>query len=408
MIINELIDVENRTVSPKVFSDPTVYAMEGERVFGQSWLYVAHESQLQQPGAFVTSRMGDDPVITCRDKDNQLRVFINSCRHKGTRLCQEDQGIASAFTCRYHGWTYDLSGNLRGLPEKPADCGRVLKGDWGLIEVPRVESYRGVIFANFDQTSVGLDEYLGEVKWYFDILLAQPANGFSTFDGVHRWRVKANWKLPAEQFSGDVSHARGVHQSIGRLGFNINYGDSEKDFIFRTPNGHTWTNLADRNRMLLSEYEAKLRDEARSRLTPEQHELTGCLYIGTIFPNFALVSYPGFITIRVWQPHGPTETEICSWGLVPSDAPEEFKARSRYMLAQTFSPSGIFEQDDVEIWEEVSAGVAGPQRKKYPLPHKIGRDEESKNPFTTGIRSAIPSEDSTFSFHLVWLKLMNS
>jgi hypothetical protein len=78
------------------------------------------------------------------------------------------------------------------------------------------------------------------------------------------------------------------------------------------------------------------------------------------------------------------------------------------MLAQTFSPSGIFEQDDVEIWEEVSAGVAGPQRKKYPLPHKIGRDEESKNPFTTGIRSAIPSEDSTFSFHLVWLKLMNS
>ena len=178
----------------------------------------AHESQLKKTGAFVTSRMGDDPIITCRDKNDQLRVFINSCRHKGTRICQEDEGTKTAFTCPYHGWTYDLSGCLRGLPEKPIHTGRLNKEEWGLIKAPRVESCRGLIFANFDSASVSLDEYLGELKWYLDILFAQPAKGFSTFGGVHRWRVKANWKLPAEQFSGDVSHATGVHQALGASG----------------------------------------------------------------------------------------------------------------------------------------------------------------------------------------------
>jgi hypothetical protein len=187
----------------------------------------------------------------------------------------------------------------------------------------------------------------------------------------------------------------------------LKYGDSDKDFIFRTSNGHVWTNLADRNRILVSGYESKLQTEARSRLSPEQQALMGCLYVCTIFPNFALVSYPGFITIRVWQPRGPAESEICSWGLVPTDAPEEYKDRSRRTLAHTFSPAGIFEQDDVEIWEEVSAGLAGPQRKKYALPHKIGGEQEHKNPFASGNRYSIPSEDPTFGFYLAWLKLMN-
>jgi hypothetical protein len=85
---DELIDLERRTVSPRVFTDPDIYRAEQERVFGRCWLYVAHESQIPQLGDFVTNYMGEEPVIVCRDVDGRVRVFINSCRHRGMRVCR--------------------------------------------------------------------------------------------------------------------------------------------------------------------------------------------------------------------------------------------------------------------------------------------------------------------------------
>jgi phenylpropionate dioxygenase-like ring-hydroxylating dioxygenase large terminal subunit len=103
----ELVDLERRTVSPRVFTDPEVYRAEQERIFARCWLYVAHESQIPQPGDFVTNYMGEEPVIVCRDADGRVRVFLNSCRHRGMRVCRMDAGNTRMFHCPYHGWTYN-------------------------------------------------------------------------------------------------------------------------------------------------------------------------------------------------------------------------------------------------------------------------------------------------------------
>src|SRR5271154_3888076 len=108
-----LIDLERKTVSPRVFSDPEVHRVEQERIFTRCWLYVGHESQIPNPGDFVAGFMGEEPVIVCRGSDRQIRVFLNTCRHRGMLVCRVEEGSAKFFRCPYHGWTYDLEGKLR-------------------------------------------------------------------------------------------------------------------------------------------------------------------------------------------------------------------------------------------------------------------------------------------------------
>lgn len=103
----DLIDIEKGTLNPLVYTDPALYELELERVFGRCWLYLAHESQIPNPGDFCTAYMGEDPVLVVRRKDRELSVFLNQCRHRGMRLCRADSGNARVFTCPYHGWSYD-------------------------------------------------------------------------------------------------------------------------------------------------------------------------------------------------------------------------------------------------------------------------------------------------------------
>ena len=95
----ELVDLEHQTVSPLVFVDPEVYRAEQERIFARCWLYVAHETQIPRPGDFVTNYMGQEQVIVCRDGEGQVRVFVNSCRHRGMRVCRTDEGHTRLFQC---------------------------------------------------------------------------------------------------------------------------------------------------------------------------------------------------------------------------------------------------------------------------------------------------------------------
>ena len=127
--------------------------------------------------------------------------------------------------------------------------GELKREEWGLLEVPRVESYRGLIFASFDQEAESLDAYLGEMKWYLDVILDRTEGGLVTLPGVHKWTLKGNWKLAAEQFSGDNYHVMAGHESMARLGLfpeGKTSGDEPwtRDFEARTDKGHGWINLA--------------------------------------------------------------------------------------------------------------------------------------------------------------------
>ncbi|HYR36996.1 MAG TPA: Rieske (2Fe-2S) protein, partial [Burkholderiales bacterium] len=92
--------------------DPAIFAAEREKVFERCWLYVGHESEVRKPGDFRTRMICGRPILFCRDSTNELRVFLNTCRHRGTVVCRETEGNAERYTCFYHGWTYDRDGKL--------------------------------------------------------------------------------------------------------------------------------------------------------------------------------------------------------------------------------------------------------------------------------------------------------
>nr|WP_240437227.1 Rieske 2Fe-2S domain-containing protein [Streptomyces scabiei] len=116
--VSAYFDLDHGLIDRTIFSDRALYQQELRRVFAPSWLFLAHESQFGRPGDFFTTYMGEDPVIVAMGRDRKLRAFLNACRHRGMRVCRADAGAAKAFTCSYHGWSYDMSGKLVNVPNQ--------------------------------------------------------------------------------------------------------------------------------------------------------------------------------------------------------------------------------------------------------------------------------------------------
>ena len=143
-----LVDLSQGTISREVFVNHSVYQQEQEQVFARSWLFVGHESQVPSPGDYFVSSMGEESVILCRDRQGQIHVFLNTCMHRGMKVCRYDEGNTAVFTCPYHGWSYATDGQLVGVPYfKEAYREELDKSRWGLIEVAQLANYKGTIWA---------------------------------------------------------------------------------------------------------------------------------------------------------------------------------------------------------------------------------------------------------------------
>src|ERR1700757_5054711 len=112
----QLVDAEKGLVSRRIFIEQEIYEEELGQIFARCWLFLCHDSQIPRPGDFMTTYMGEDPVLVTRDTGGKVRAFLNVCRHRGNRLCRADNGNAASFTCAYHGWTYGNDGRLTGVP----------------------------------------------------------------------------------------------------------------------------------------------------------------------------------------------------------------------------------------------------------------------------------------------------
>ncbi len=204
--IRSLINEDDGLIDPRIYSDPELYELELERVFGRSWLLLGHETHIAKPGDFITQYMGEDPVIVCRQKDKSIKVFLNQCRHRGMRICRADAGSAKSFTCTYHGWAYDTGGKLVNIPYEQEFCPKMDKADWGPLQA-RVATYKGLIFANWDHDAPPLEDYLGEARTYMDHMLDRSNAGTEVIPGFQKWVISCNWKFAAEQFCSDMYHA---------------------------------------------------------------------------------------------------------------------------------------------------------------------------------------------------------
>src|SRR3984893_17913485 len=147
-------------VRREIYRDPAVFGLEMERIFKRTWVFMAHESELAAAGDYLTMRIGAEPVVLVRSEDGGIRVLVYRCRHRGAVVCEGAAGNAKSFRCQYHGGTYRNDGQLVGVPYPERQAADV-RERLGLVALPRVESYRGLVFASFNPAVPLLADYLG-------------------------------------------------------------------------------------------------------------------------------------------------------------------------------------------------------------------------------------------------------
>lgn len=236
--------VRDERVHASLYTDSRVFADEMDRIFFRSWVFVGHESEIPVPGDFVTRPIGTQPVIMVRTMDGQVRVLLNRCAHRGTMVCSEARGNTRIFACPYHGWTYDLTGDLLGVPYPTGYDDRLDRTSKGLGGAARTGSYRGFVFACFAPTSVTLEAHLGKATALIDRACdLSPEGRVRLSAGWVRHRCPSNWKmLPENDLDG--YHLGFVHVALWksvRTQYNRFTGDekSVKGVVRDWGNGHT-------------------------------------------------------------------------------------------------------------------------------------------------------------------------
>lgn len=196
-----------------LYTDPVIFADEMTRVFGGTWVYLAHESQIPKNDDFVTVRLGLRPIIVLRDSRGTIRALYNRCTHRGTTLCRQDRGSAKAFQCPYHGWTFLNTGKLSGVPWPDGYACDFKDAKFNLAQVPRVESYRGFVFGTLNPAAPPLLEHLGPVTRPIDEWLDRHPGGRIVFCEANRIKYRGNWKLAYDN-SADGYHVVFSHRSL--------------------------------------------------------------------------------------------------------------------------------------------------------------------------------------------------
>lgn len=201
-----------RRLRRDVYTDPEIFEAEMKNIWEKTWVYLAHESQLCAPGDFVSTRIGRQPVILLRNRGMELRAFINACRHRGVTLCRTGKGNSKKFVCPYHSWTYNLDGKLIAVKDEAVGAypETFTKAEMNLTPVPRLESYRGFVFACLDPDIAPLEAFLGNATTIIDLLVDQGADGLEVLKGSSTYVYKGNWKLQLEN-GVDGYHATTVH-----------------------------------------------------------------------------------------------------------------------------------------------------------------------------------------------------
>jgi 3-phenylpropionate/trans-cinnamate dioxygenase subunit alpha len=291
--------------------------------------------------------------------------------------------------------------------------GKLDRQQWGLIPVAQVDSYKGLLFATFDPGTPSLREYLGEMTWSLDTFFDRREGGIEVIGGMHKWVMPCNWKFPAENFGGDGYHTSWSHLSAIQAGFGGDFRVQRTyhGSMLSPGNGHCVITVgpevvADLPAPEILAYEERIRPEVEQRLGPRSGLAKPI--VGTVFPNFSMLR-PTSRTFRVWHPRGPDKTEVWAWVYVDKAAPLEVKEAIRLAGARVFGPSGSFEQDDMDNWQECTQTGRGVVARRYPLNYEMGLGHEHFDPDLKAWASDYRlSESNHRQFYRRWAQLMTA
>lgn len=357
-------------------TSPDILELERERIFNRCWLYVGHEAEVETPGDYRRRTVAGRPLFFVRGKDNQVRVFLNTCPHRGSLLCRLDEGRASLFQCFYHAWTFDTDGELIGVPDEAGYAGQPDRKEMGLKSPPRVDSYRGFVFVSFHPHIEDLSTFLAGAKEYIDLIADQSEAGLRVSRGSNKYTVRSNWKLLIEN-GIDGYHLMPVHRTYFDYVSGLaqhetgEYAAStwEPGVARALGNGHAVVEssslgggrtVAQWHPTLgedSKEEIAQVRERLVERFGEERAQRIANTYRGLIiYPNL-LINDLLFTTVRVNWPTSPDSTDVTAWNLVPGEHSSNLLARRLDSFISFLGPGGFATPDDVEAVESCQAGA---------------------------------------------------
>jgi Rieske 2Fe-2S family protein len=311
-----------KTLPQRYFVSPEIFAEELQKIFASNWLLVGHQSQLAKPGDYFLAEVADESLIVVKDQRSTIRAFYNVCRHRGARLCEEQNGHATAIQCPYHAWTYALDGRLLGAPHMDETPG-FNKAEYPLKPV-RLGLWEGFVFVNLADASASLE------KWFKPLAGKFSAWNPGTLRSAKRieYEVWANWKLVFQNYA-ECYHCLGVHPELSKIS---PYDSAENDLI-EGPFLGGFMRIASDKSLTMSGNACAL---PVGNFGDEDFRF---VFYYSIFPNMLLSLHPDYVMVHRLEPQSPERTLIfCDWFFNP----EAFKRGD-------FDP-----EDAVGFWDMVN------------------------------------------------------
>lgn len=348
------------------FTDPAVLERERREIFDRCWLYAAHESELPKPGDYLTRKVGGRPLIILRDQRGVIRVFLNTCTHRGNQLLREKSGNARVLSCFYHAWGFDLTGKLVGLPGDDAYTAHFDRDQMGLVPVPRLQSYRGMLFISYDAGIVDLVTYFGPAREIIDHMLDFGGDDVEIVPGAQSYSMRANWKLLVENsidaYHAASTHARYLREYLPDIGMDNSKWVGLKSFVgwrgVALGNGHAMLegpalptpldgSAPEELARIRADLDVKFGKERAHRIADYHRNLF-------IYPNLILISF--WRTLRTFYPVSPDYMEVEAWGLLPRSESEQLRHKRIENFLSFLGPAGLATPDDVSALEGCQRG----------------------------------------------------
>ena len=404
-----------------LYTDPAIFEEEMVRVFGgQSWVYLAHESQLPQPHSYLSVRMGQRPLILTRDRDGALHGIFNRCAHRGATICRDESGVAKSFQCPYHGWTFRNTGELVGAPWPGGYGSDFDKSQYGLRKVDRIDTYRGFIFGTLSDDAPSVTDWLGPATEWLDYWIDRAPHGeVIVRSAAFRMGYRGNWKL-AYDTAGDGYHPAFSHRSLlemaSRMGETKDmsyFGRTPDDGPLRTyalGNGHSvidqrpayqgpgsyWAN--QRPQPGREHFEELVRAQYPDRAEELLDLCVGSQINLSIFPNLLIIGNQ----IQVIEPLAVARTQLTWHATSIGGVPEEVNTM-RMRTQEDFPAFG--EPDDQANFEEVQRGLAVVEDEWILMNRGLGTGWQSVEPGGV-VKTAVTDELHMRSYYAEWVKRM--
>src|ERR1700722_14135800 len=391
--------VEPGRVHRGVYTDPDIFELELERIFGRAWLFVGHTSQVRKPGDYITVDLGRQPVIMTRHHDGSVRVLLNRCTHRGAKVANERCGHATRLVCLYHGWTFDTDGALIGVPVPEGASESFRKEEFGLARAPRVAEYRGFVFASLSANGPSFEDHIGPMKRNIDDLVDRAPDGELAFDaGMHRYAYDGNWKLQIENVLDSYHVPFGHASTVNKDGvqFARREGDQKGAMVVETEkkqtaaswkdrksfiagNGHGWTSntsLDDgkRSSPAFDEYKKVLAEKVGSERA--QQILTPRLHNSLIYPNMSIMGLN--IHVRVIRPIAVDRTEVNIFPVRLVGAPAAMNSANIRLLNVTHSAASFVQTNELEAFALSQNGLRSTATDWVDISRGLGAEEPDR------------------------------